>query len=118
VLNLNFDGLTEVVKKFEDMQEKIKDLEHTGLVDETRNWGVRDVHRHRPGAHRMRGGGAWVKFRPHSLYEMRRSRRAMRKLFRKGRFLYRVSQRPILRPIMLDRLQKRIDELLSETLKW
>jgi hypothetical protein len=118
VLNFSFDGLSEAVEKFESMQEKIKALEHTGLVEETRNWEVRDVHRHRPGAHRMRGGGSWVKFRPHSQYEMRRARRAQRRPFRKGRYLYRVSQRPILRPFLISRLEERISELLANTLKW
>jgi hypothetical protein len=118
VLNLNFDGLAEAVKKFEDMQEKIKDLEHEGLVDEVRNWEVQDVHRHRPAAKRRRGGRVQTLFRPHSRYEMMKSRRAVRKLFRRGRYIYKRSMRPILRQVMIDRLQERVNELLVEKLKW
>jgi hypothetical protein len=117
-LNFSFDGLSEITNKLEEMEGKIKSLEHEGLVDETRNWEVQDVHRHRPGAKRMRGGGARVIFRPHSRYEMMKSRRAVRKLFRRGRYIYKRSIRPILRQVMIDRLKERVSELLSEKLKW
>lgn len=116
MFTINIDA-DEIMEKIEGMQQKIQHLDHHDILDEVRDWETQDVNRKLPGARRARHG-ARVTFRPHSRYEMLRSRRARRRLMRKGRYLYRVSTRPILRQVMIDRLTERMNELLVEKLRW
>jgi hypothetical protein len=119
MLNIVDVDIKAALERIEGMQKRIATFEHTDIREEVRNWETRDVRRHRPGAKSIRGGGAKVIFRPHSRYEMRRARAAMRRTVRKGRYYVgRLSMRPILRRFLIDRLTERMSELMAEKLRW
>jgi hypothetical protein len=117
MLHIELEGLDKITQRLDAMHRKIRHLEHVDAVHEMRDWEVENVHRHAPGARRMRLG-AKVLFRPHSRYEMRRHQLAMRRLIQRGGTVRPPSTRPILRQVLVDQLRERMTTLLSEKLKW
>ena len=116
MLSVQVPDVSHVLDQLHHMQHNIRDLKRHGIVAETRDWEVQDVHRHRPGARHTRSG-AITRFRPHSKYEMARHRAHLRKLARHG-VKFVPSTRPILRRMLIDQLWERVTRLVSEKLKW
>jgi hypothetical protein len=118
----------------------LRKLTHFRRVDvgmELSNWQVEDLHRNRPFTMRSRGRGrAATVIRPHSLFEVeQRARitkgyeRAVRRLLRQlaggkrrvrkiPKPIQRTSTRPYLRESMYQILQRRMQRLLRDKLKW
>jgi hypothetical protein len=97
------------------MIEKLRDLKHAE-ADEFAAWQIEDMHRQHAAVH-PNHSGAYTIVRPHSRYEVRRHQRNLRRLLRHGRYIGKVSTRPILRPELLDQLSSRLSALL-ENLRW
>ena len=99
------------------MQAKIEQLQHHDLAEELGNWETGDLNRRKAYVKRRRNGGSTV-VRQHSWYETKGRKRFARKLIRKGRYIARWSQRPVLRPFLLDQLEDRVAALAEQSLKW
>jgi hypothetical protein len=111
------------------LNDMLGQLQHFGRVtigQELSSWQVDDMHRHRPFTERNRGKkSASTLVRPHSRYEVNRSRMAQRRVARRARKknalepapVLRWSTRPILRAELLASLQTRLDEARGK-LKW
>jgi hypothetical protein len=112
------------------MLRKIDHFGRVGIGQELSNWQVDDMHRGRPFTLRNRSRKtAKTSVRPHSRYEVNRSRKAqrriVRRLRRKGGLLSLPVQpkqpwstRPILRAELLARLHERMGEALRRELQW
>jgi len=118
----------------------IKKLNHFRRVDigyELSDWQVHDMHRHRPFTMRSRAKGrAATVVRPHSLYEVQQRgkitkgyERAVRRLLKQlagskrkvrkiPKPIHRTSTRPYLRESLYQILQRRMQRLMAEKLKW
>lgn len=93
-------------------------------------WQTDDLHRHRPFTMRSRARGrAATVIRPHSLYEVERSRKTRGRVVRRfakkvhiklalARQYLTYSSRPILRAEMYSVLQNRMTRLLAEKITW
>jgi hypothetical protein len=141
MFTINIDEATlEAVKhRVDHMLQSIDHLKSVDIGHELAAWQVEDMHRHRPFVMRYRRAGRAVTIiRPHSLFEMTRSKRYQRT---RGRRLARLlgrrtkrswlkaqaafhsfqaptSQRDILRQEMLERLSERLMEMATEKIKW
>jgi hypothetical protein len=125
MLEMKIEGLPDIEKRLGSMVGRLRQLTARGVRNELADWEVEDMHRQAPWARRSRPRGtAYTTVRPHSRYEMRRSRAYQRRALRrtlKGStafFEAKTSTRPILRQELLDRLAERYVELLSERLQW
>jgi hypothetical protein len=110
----------------------IRQIDHFGRVgigQELSAWQVEDMHRHRPFTMRNRSAKkAATLVRPHSRYEVNRSRMAQRRIARHARRKkglsaadlqqQRTSTRPILRAEVLALLQPRMSKAMREQLQW
>jgi hypothetical protein len=106
-------------KRLTDMLRKVRHFKAVDIGQELSAWQTEDMHRQRPYTKRNRRRGvASTVIRPHSRYEMGQRRRVMRRLVRKGRYVPRWSSRPILRGVLLERLQNRLDILIANKLTW
>jgi hypothetical protein len=117
MLNIFVNSLA-VERRLDDMLHKIGHFKRVDIGQELSAWQTEDMHRHRPFTMRNRRAGiARTIIRPHSRYEMGLRRRIARRMIRKGRYLPRYSNRPILRDVLLEKLQSRLS-ILSEKLNW
>jgi hypothetical protein len=115
VISFKIDGLDEALETLADMEQKIHHF-GTDIRHELSDWQVADMHRKKPGTRKLPHGGYTI-IRPHSRYEMRRSRLATRKHFlRTAVTQLRTTTRPILREILLDQLRDRMTALLRDKL--
>jgi hypothetical protein len=106
-------------KRLDDMLRKVRHFKAVDIGQELSAWQTEDMHRKRPYTKRNRRRGvASTVIRPHSRFEMGHRRRVARRLIRKGRYLPRWSSRPILRDVLLERLQNRLDILVANKLTW
>jgi hypothetical protein len=106
-------------KRITNMLRKVRHFKAVDIGQEMSAWQTEDMHRQRPYTKRNRRRGvASTLIRPHSRYEMGHRRRAARRLIRKGRYVPRWSTRPILRDVLLERLQNRLDILVEAKLTW
>jgi hypothetical protein len=106
----------------------LRKLDHFKRVDigaELSAWQTEDMHRNRPFTIRNRSKGtAATKIRPHSRYEVQRSRMAQRRIARRSKRAgyvpeqRRWSTRPILREELYNRLIERMSRVFSDKLKW
>jgi hypothetical protein len=109
----------------------IHKIDHFKKVDVGRvmsEWQVEDMHRHRPFTKRVRSRGtASTLVRPHSRYEVNRSKNAQRRVARRARrkrgftasLQYRKwSTRPILRAELYAALVARMNDALQKLLTW
>lgn len=104
------------------------------IAHELSDWQTQDVGRERAYTKRAGKGVYLTRFRPHSLFEMKRGRvllvktttkagKEKRKRVRlrksKAKRVYRKwSTRPILRPMIEAELRNRMQDLLGERLRW
>jgi hypothetical protein len=109
------------------MIRKIDHFKRVDIGQELSAWQVEDMHRKRPFTMRNRSRGrATTLVRPHSRYEVNRSRMAQRRLARRakrasftGSAVYRKwSMRPILRAELLTVLTRRMSDALGRLLVW
>jgi hypothetical protein len=124
-VEIKLEGLPAIEKRIGGMIGRLRNLSSRGVRNELADWEVEDMHRDAPWARRSRPRGtAYTTVRPHSRYEMRRSRAYQRRALRRtlkgstAPFQMKTSTRPILRQELLDRLAERYVELLSERLRW
>jgi hypothetical protein len=118
MLNIFVNSLA-VENRLNDMLHKLGHFKRVDIGQEMSAWQTEDMHRKRPYTKRnRRAGSASTTVRPHSRYEMGHRRRVARRLIRKGRYLPRWSTRPILRDVLLERLQNRLDILVADKLTW
>jgi hypothetical protein len=111
----------------------VRQLSHFGRVgigQEMSAWQVEDMHRGRPFTMRNRAAKtAATLVRPHSRYEVNRSRKSQRRIARRarkhGELLALVSQptrprstRPILRAELEVKLHERMSEAFRRELQW
>jgi hypothetical protein len=118
------------VAMLNDMQRKINHFGRVGIGEEMSNWQVEDMHRHRPFTKRNRGAKTVATLvRPHSRFEVNRSRKSQRRIVRRvrrrGELLTLVAQqtrptstRPILRAELLVKLHERMGQAMREKLQW
>jgi hypothetical protein len=139
MLTIDIDGLADVQHAISHMLQSIDHLKRVDIGRELADWQVEDLHRNRPFVMRYRRQGRAVTIiRPHSLFEMKRSKRYQRTRGRRlarllGRrtkrswlkaqaafhsFQAQTSQREILREEMLERLSERLMEMATEKIKW
>jgi hypothetical protein len=121
--------------KVNGMLAKIDHFKRVDIGTGLSEFQVQDMHRHRPFTMRSRAKGqATTKIRPHSLFEMKRSIKAQRRVLRVHKSLAagkrvrrkslgalryeRTSTRPILREEMYSVLMERMIRLRDEKLKW
>jgi hypothetical protein len=111
----------------------VRQLDHFGRVgigQEMSEWQTEDMHRKRPFTKRNRSAKtAATLVRPHSRYEVNRSRNAQRRIARRarkhGELLSLVTQptrprstRPILRAELVLKLHERMSQAMREKLQW
>ena len=108
---------SEVEKRFEDMHNCLHELGAHGLGDEFFNWQAEDMRRKHPTVRKGRGRRFFTIIRPHSYYEVMRSRRYQAALGRHHKPHTRTSNRPILRASLYAQLQNRLRSLL-DAIKW
>ena len=114
----------------ETVDSMIHQLTHFTRIDIGQvmsDWQTEDMHRQRPFTMRNRGAGrATTIVRPHSRFEVNRSRMAQRRIARRAKSkkwagvvspFRKWSTRPILRSEMMDDLVRRAQEALAK-IKW
>jgi hypothetical protein len=133
-----------VLARLTDMLNQINYMKRTGIGTALSDFQTHDMGRDRPFTMRSRGKGtATTVIRQHSLAELERSAAASR-LFRRATIRYakfiasgkkirrrrpryaviapsgyrKWSTRPILREIMLSKLQERLGKMMEEKLRW
>jgi hypothetical protein len=129
-VTLDTDKVSKRVQKMLRRLRHVKSVEVGMLLSD---WQTDDMHRHRPGTKRFRRlGKAQTIVRPHSQYEIERSRQFGRRLTRIAKrsarskrhkdyvlpfaFL-RWSQRPIVREELMDALRERVHKL-AQSIRW
>ena len=120
-----------VVKRLTKMRAHIQHVKEVEIGNMLSDWQTQDMHRKHPATKRIRSRGiARTTIRPHSLYEMKRSRKFGQRLVRRAKsaakrhlkfevptvFMH-TSQRPILRHSLLLMLQSRF-KTLAQSIKW
>ena len=130
MITIKIEGGADLYATIDGMIQKLDHFKRVDIGDELSAWQTEDMHRHRPFTMRSRRAGrATTKVRPHSLYEVKRSALAQRRVFRSIRkqlgkmvtyipHFLRWSRRPILRTELYDRLCTRMGDLLQEKIKW
>jgi hypothetical protein len=123
-LKVDTSGALKVVG---GMLHKIDHFKRVDIGTVLSDWQVEDMHRNRPFTLRSRARGrASTVIRPHSRYEVNRSRMAQRRLARRakrksftGSAEYRKwSTRAILRAELFTALEERANEALHKLLAW
>lgn len=101
-----------VLQRLERMQQRLEHFEGD-LLSEMRDWEVQNVHRRKPGARSARNRGIVGRtlFRPHSRFEIMRSRMAKRHYMK-------TSTRDILRKPLINRLIARLTRRAQRSLRW
>src|SRR3954469_3217442 len=136
VLEVNIDT-AGALQAISGMIRRIDHFRRVGIGAELSAWQVEDMHRHRPFTMRSRAQGrAATVVRPHSRYEVMRSRQTQRKVqrvlkamakprarpYRGKGMLYlayrRTSARAILRDELLAQLAARMREAMHRLLMW
>jgi hypothetical protein len=114
------DNLEAVDKKLESMLNKLDYFSKVEMGHVLSQWQTDNIHRHRPFTLRWRGQKRQVvtKFRPHSLYEVKRSLLAERRAKRHGAPPLHTSTRPILREDMWQLLVDQMTRAFHDTIKW
>jgi hypothetical protein len=113
-----------VEKRILKMYYRIRHVKAVEVGTLLSEWQTDDMHRQRPGTKRVRRYGiARTIIRPHSLYEMRASRKYQQRVARRlkskraklkpPRIYLKTSTRPILRAVLLDQLKGRVRELAA-----
>ena len=110
-------GLTvdtsKVVRRFTEMEERLRKLTRE-VGKELSAWQTEDMHRKRARTRvSLKGKQASTIIRPHSVYEMKRSKQAAQH----GRGRTHTSTRPILRAELYVKLAERMRELFADV-KW
>jgi hypothetical protein len=112
------------------MLREINHFGRVGIGQELSAWQVDDMHRGRPFTLRNRSQKtARTLVRPHSRYEVNRSRKTqraiVRRVRRKGELLTLPTQpkrpwstRPILRQTLIDRLHERMSYAMRDKIRW
>jgi phospholipid N-methyltransferase len=142
MFSIELDGVDAIVKKLDEMRQKIDHFKRVDIGTELSAWQMDDLHRHgHPFTMRSRAKGtATTVVRPHSLYEMIKSegveleqkplhhfirvlnKRLRHKLPRGRKLVLRRhrhwSTRPILRSALEQQLWDRMVRLLREKIKW
>ena len=110
-----------------DMIRKVNHFKRVDIGTTFSEWQTEDMHRGRPFTLRARSRGRVATIiRPHSRFEVNRSRAAQRRLARRakrasftGSSTYRKwSTRPILRVELLEKLVTRMNEALHKHIVW
>lgn len=114
------EGLKHINNRLDAMLAKLDHFSKVELGDVMSDWQTKDVHRHRPFTMRWRGQKRQVatKFRPHSLYEVKRSLLQERWARRHRMPPRRWSTRPFLRPGMWDKLVQEMTDAFHAAIKW
>jgi hypothetical protein len=121
---VDLQGTLEVMN---GMIHKISHFKRVDVGYELSSWQTEEMHRERPFTKRNRGqGSAATLIRPHSRFEVNRSRTAQRRLARRakrksftGSSEYRKwSTRPILRAELWDKLVERMVDAFRTKLTW
>jgi hypothetical protein len=115
---------TAIEKRLWKMRHRIRHVKQVEIGAVMSEWQVDDLHRHRPHTKRARRiGRAETLIRPHSRYEMKRSRKFTAREVRRAKrrnvspAVLRTSTRPILRAVMDERLQERYQEMMR-SIRW
>jgi len=127
----NADALAEAIG---EMIGKITYFGNVGMPREMSEWQMQDMHRKRAATRRRRWRAhktsAETIIRPHSRFEVERSRRYQQRLSRRLRSKHkrpsvelvaieqRHSMRPILRESLYQRFVERMSEAMQETIVW
>jgi hypothetical protein len=117
---------SEVLATINAMLHQIQHFGEVGIGTAMSDWQVEDMHRHRPFTKRSRSSKtATTLVRPHSRYEVNRSRMTQRRIARRARRKAvaahpqgRTSTRPILRAELLVSFNKRLSEAMHDKLQW
>ena len=119
--------VTPVVKRLLKMQRRIRWAKRTGIGTVMSEWQSDDLNRNRPYTKRWRQmGQVRTLVRPHSLREMKRSRKFAKRELRRAkrrrayvisRAYFKRSTRPILRVVMDTLLKERYREFIA-SIKW
>jgi hypothetical protein len=118
VISFRLDGVEKVLETLDGMKEKIKHFEHVDIRHELGDWQVDDMNRKKPGTRKL-PHGAYTIVRPRSRWELKKQRQAIRRHFLKTAVIRRpASNRPILRQVLIDKLQDRMTTLLRDKLHW
>jgi hypothetical protein len=119
-LDINQQDLKDITKRLYVMAARIRHFKAVDIGATLSTWQTDDMHRHRPFTKRLkRAGKASTLIRPHSRYEMTRSRRAASRLRRRRKPPRpKTSTRPILREELDAQLQKRLVEALHQKIHW
>jgi len=119
MISLEVSGFDAIQKRMDSMRETISHFKSVDLGNVMSNWQTKDLHRERPFTMRSRRAGrAATKVRPHSLYEVQRSRKFERYLKRHHRPPRTWSTRPILRGEMLSVLWQEFKAAVDEKIHW
>lgn len=120
--------MSAVSKRIGEMIGRIDHFKRVDIGNGLSDFQTQDMHRNKPFTMRSRAKGrAVTKIRPHSLFEMQRSRKTQRRMVRylkskrrrrPPRFYVQTSTRPILRREMLDRLGARMHQLFLDKIHW
>ena len=119
-MRISFDT-SKLQKRLDDMTEQLKALGQVQLGQELKAWQSEDMHRKHP-TQRVwaKGKRASTIIRPHSIYEMKRSKKAAQRATRRKSGwgpLAHTSTRPVLRAELYDRLTARMHDLIAK-IKW
>lgn len=116
------------LKTVSGMIRKVNHFKRVDIGTTLSDWQTEDLHRKRPFTMRSRAKGmAATRIRPHSRYEVMRSRKAQRRLARRAKrktfiaasAIYRKwSTRPILRADMRTLLVRRLSDALHKLIVW
>lgn len=123
---IEVQGTDKLRATLENMGRQLRTLP-AAIDQEFFNWQAEEVHRAHPSVHRRGKRTMWSLFRPHSLREMQRAGKQIRRAERfkayvakhprsrrrPPRVYRRTSTRPILRAELLDALQLRIANLIA-----
>jgi hypothetical protein len=117
---VTIEGLDALSKRLGAIIGRIRHFKQVDIGQVLSAWQTEEMHRKRPFTMRARRvGRASTIIRPHSLFEMKHSRRATRRAIRRHKPPpARWSTRPILRDQLLSELQSRLEEALQEKIHW
>jgi hypothetical protein len=116
-IEIDVTALKAVNQRIDTMVEAIATLKHVDLGNELADWETGDLNRKRAYTkHRYNGGSTII--RAHSWYETKGRKRTVRKFVRRRKYHARWSNRPVLRPQLLDLLVDRVAALAEQSLHW
>jgi hypothetical protein len=116
-IEIDTEALKAVDRRIDAMVEAIEQLKHVDLGNELADWETGDLNRKRAYTkHRYNGGSTVI--RKHSWFETKGRRKVARRFMRRRIYHARWSNRPVLRPQLLDMLVDRVAALAERTLTW